>query len=208
MADTNPNARPVSFADDDARQEYFERKAKRRYRSDVRKYRREAEADHAELNLTAMMDMMTILLVFLLKSYGASGINVSMNNDLMPPTSTSTLMALPAVTVTITRKDIAVGERGVVQLADDGQSIPPQYMKGLVIAPVKSALDGEVKKLNNIAKYNPAMRAKEGTDKDPTKMLIIVGDKRMPYKILFSVLGTAGLSGLKYFKFLTLSSNS
>ena len=208
MAESNPNARPLTFVDEDAKLDYLERKANKRYKAQVRKYRREAENDHAELNLTSMMDMMTILLVFLLKSYGAADINVAMGQDLMPPTSKSTLMPLPAVTVTITKKDIAVGEKGVVTLTNKGQTIPADDLDGNLISPVKDALDTEVKKLDRIAQYNRAMQAKAGTDKDPTKMLIIVGDKDMPYKILFRVLGTAGQSGLKYFKFLTVSSGS
>lgn len=206
MADTNPSMRPVSFADEDAKLDYLEKKAKKKFKSHVRKYRREAESYAGELNLTAMMDMMTILLVFLIKSYGAADISVALGEDLTPPTSKSILAPMPAVTVTITKKDIAVGEKGAVALEENGQRIPASALSGLLIVPVKDKLDAEIEKLNNIAQYNKAMRDKAGTDKDPTKMLIIVGDKDMPYSILFSVLGTAGQAGLKYFKFLTVSS--
>jgi biopolymer transport protein ExbD len=207
MADTNPNQRPVSFVDEDAKFDWLKRKAKKKYKSQQRKFRRDAESESGELNLTAMMDMMTILLVFLIKSYGAADISVAMGEDLTPPTSRSTLQPQPAVTITITKKDIAVGEKGIVKLLENGQKLPAEALDGLLITAVKDALDVEVDKLNRLAEYNPTMRAKLGTDKDPTKMLIVVGDKDMPYAVLFSVLGTAGQSGLKYFKFLAVSAS-
>lgn len=194
--------------DEDARQDFIERKAKRKYKAQVRKFRREAETDNGELNLTAMMDMMTILLVFLLKSYGAADINVTMGPDLTPPTSKATLQPVEAVTVTITKKDIAVGEKGIVAL-NNGHIPKEAYASpnSLLLEKVKDALDVEVEKMNKIVDRNPKMQEKLGTDKDPTKMLTVVGDKDMPYETLFSVLGTAGQSGLKYFKFLVISSS-
>lgn len=191
--------------DEDAKLDFAQRKAHRKYKNQVRKYKRDAENESSELNLTAMMDMMTILLVFLIKSYGAADISVAMGEDLTPPSSKSTLTPVQAVTVTVTKKDIAVGEKGVVKL-EANMKIPADALNGLLIVPVQEALDKEVEKLTNMAQYNPAMRAKEGTDKDPLKMLTIVGDKDMPYELLYSVLGTAGQSGLKYFKFLVISS--
>ena len=47
-----------------------------------------------------MMDMMTIILVFLLKSYQASAINVNMGEDLAIPQSTTQLHPQENITVT------------------------------------------------------------------------------------------------------------
>ena len=142
------------------------------------------------LNINSMMDMMTILLVFLIKSYGAADISVAMNDDLTPPTSRSTLAPLPAVTVTITKRDIAVGERSVVPLEQNGTVIPASALDGGIIVPVKQKLDAEVEKLGRIAAYNRGMQAKAGTEKDPTRMVLIVADKQMPYSLLRKVMFT------------------
>ncbi len=55
----------------------------------ARKKRKEREAagEIHELNITAMMDMMTIILVFLLKSYAASAISLTQSEDVKPPIS-------------------------------------------------------------------------------------------------------------------------
>lgn len=208
MAAIPPNPRTM---DEDAKLDFLEKKAKRKFKLEQRKVRRDAENAQSELNLTAMMDVMTILLVFLIKSFGAADINVAMGDDLMPPTSTSTLVPVNAVTVTITAKDIAVGEKGVVRLTEN-RTVPAESLgkdsagnSTLLIVPVKEALEREVERLTEQARWNPAMRDKAGTDKDPLKMLTVVGDKDTPYDLLYSVLGTAGEAGLKYFKFLVIS---
>jgi biopolymer transport protein ExbD len=200
------NPQQKLLLDEDAKQDFLDRKAKAKYKSQVRKFRREAESESGELNIIPMLDMMTILLVFLIKSYGAAEIKVAMGDDLTPPSSKSTLEPVQAVTVTITKKDIAVGEKGVVRLDASGK-VPAEDLQGLLIVAVKDALDKELEKLQKIADYNPAMRALAGTPKDPLKMVTVVADRDMPYELLYSILGTAGQSGMKYFKFLVISAN-
>lgn len=209
MQTKNPQPKVL---DDDAKFEWAQKKAKKKYKNQVRKYRREAETEMGELNLIAMMDMMTILLVFLIKSYGAADISVAMGDDLMPPTSSAILAPVPSITLTVTKKDIAVGEKGVVNLMKDEKGeprVPADKLQGLLIVPVKEALDKEVEKNRNILANNAAARARadKDPDKDPSKMLTIIGDKDMSYEMLFSILGTAGQAELKYFKFLVISSN-
>ena len=60
-----------------------------KYKQELRKsIRRNFVAHEANfLNITAMMDMMTIILVFLLKSLSASSANMPQTNDLALPTS-------------------------------------------------------------------------------------------------------------------------
>ena len=208
-----PTKNSPKLLEGDAKIDFLAKKAKKKYKNQVRKYRREAETELGELNIIPMLDMMTILLVFLIKSYGAADISVAMGEDLTPPTSTSTLEPVQTITVTVTKKDIAVGEKGVVQLVKDKDglpTVPPEAAdpsSPMLITPVKEALDAEVEKMERLMQFNAAMRAKEGSEKDPKKMLTVVGDKDMSYELLFRVLGTAGQSGLKYFKFLVISKN-
>ena len=210
--ETNPNqakakAKPKVLEGDD-KFDYLAKKAKRKYKNKKRFYQREAENAATELNLVAMMDMMTILLVFLIKSYAAVDISVAMGDDLMPPSSNSTISPVKTITVTITKKDIAVQEKGVARFEGEGK-LPSSDYDGQIIAPLKDALDMQVMEAGKIVDYNPAVRARVEKDptSDPRKMLTIVGDKDMPYNILYQVLGTAGQAGLKYFKFLVISNS-
>jgi len=55
------------------------------------------------LNLTAMMDIMTIILVFLIKQYESAPDNITLTDDLMPPKSSTPDELEPAVTLTLSQ---------------------------------------------------------------------------------------------------------
>jgi len=49
----------------------------------------DAEHEHQELNIYAMMDMMTILLVFLIQQFATTSANITQSAELQIPTSVS-----------------------------------------------------------------------------------------------------------------------
>ena len=147
-----------------------------------------------ELNIVAMMDMMTIILVFLLKSYTASAISLTQSEDIKPPVSSTRATPRDTVAVTITPKDILVGDRVVVALVN-GQ-IPPSLLNGRLVVPLDQALRREVEKLKYIAERNPAAPF--------SKELSVIGDKRIPYDLLLTVLYTAGQNELENYRFVVL----
>src|SRR4029079_7515472 len=61
-----------------------------------------------DLNITPMMDMMTIILVFLLKSFSSSTSAITFDSNLQVPKSLTELKPKLAVTVTLTKKVILV----------------------------------------------------------------------------------------------------
>lgn len=177
-----------------------------------RKKEREAEEEAitSELNITAMMDMMTILLVFLLKSFGANAANVTTNEDLVVPQSSSALKVDELVAVTITAKQILVGDKAVVELETtqgaDGKplAVVPAAVRdnggrGMLIVPVEEQLRKEMEKIRQIAEYNPSMQLKN--------QISIVGDGNTPYDVLTMVLYTAGKVGLDGYKFVVIGKN-
>ena len=61
-----------------------------------------------DLNITPMMDMMTIILVFLLKSFSSTTSNITFDQNLQVPKSFTELKPKLAVTVTVTKKVLLV----------------------------------------------------------------------------------------------------
>jgi biopolymer transport protein ExbD len=178
---------------DRAREARLDRRARRRAR--------ERAGEIRELNIVAMMDMMTILLVFLLKSYSASSINVSMGADLALPQSTSQLHPQDNITITISTRDVAVNDRQV--LAIDGGRIPARLKEGgsadaFYVGAVYDALKREVDKQKYVARYN--------RDAPFTGRVNVVADKRVPYRTLMEILYTAGQAELGEYKFMVLKS--
>src|SRR3954466_9011098 len=107
MADANA----THFSDDDKQRMMFRKALARKKRKE-----REAAGEIKELNITAMMDMMTILLVFLLKSFASSSASVTASEDIRPPVSSTRASPKDTVAVTITPKNILVGDKEVVRL--------------------------------------------------------------------------------------------
>ena len=170
-----------------------EEKQKRLYRRERRRVR-EAAGQIRELNIVAMMDMMTIILVFLLKSYTASAISLTQSEDIKPPVSSTRATPRDTVAVTITPKTILVGDRVVVSL-QNGQ-VPASALNGRLVVPLDQALRKEVEKLKFIAERNPQAPF--------SKELSVIGDKRIPYDLLLTVLYTAGQNELENYRFVVL----
>ena len=176
-------------------------KAARNYRRAKRKARA-AEGEVSELNITAMMDMMTIILVFLLKSYQTSTVNVTMTADLTVPASSTQLVPQDNIGLSVSMKEILVGERRVVEIQNG--IVPAAVKEGgkadsFYIGAVYDALKKEVDKQKYIAQFNKAAPF--------TGRVNVVADKRIPYRTLMEVLYTAGQAELGEYKFMVMKND-
>jgi biopolymer transport protein ExbD len=101
----------------------------------------------AKPQLTSLVDMLTILLVFLLKSFSVEGNLVSASEDLVLPQSTSIEMPTPMVNVEITAAGVILGEKQIADLAavvdQDSLLIKPLYDELRLIAETTGVADRE-----------------------------------------------------------------
>jgi biopolymer transport protein ExbD len=146
------------------------------------------------LNINSMMDILTIILVFLVDNYGNNPIQVKAGPDLIIPSSVSELTPEDTMQITITRKAVIVGDKQVVNVKD-GQIDKSQKRGGensLYIQPLFDELTEEVSRHKQMA----ALRRKpfEG-------VVTIVADRTVPYRLLTEVMYTAGQAQLANFKF-------
>lgn len=192
MAPPNQAASAVELTDDDRNRMRFRKAVARKKRRD-----REAEGEIKELNITAMMDLMTIILVFLIKSFSASSITVTASEDVRPPMSTTRLTPKDTVAITVTPNSIIVGDKTRAKLKQG--VVDAGEMQGKLILPLDAALKKEVEKLKYIAERNPSAPF--------NREVSIIGDKRISYDLLSSVLYTAGQNELENFRFIVLQSN-
>jgi biopolymer transport protein ExbD len=168
----------------------------------ARRKAREAAGEIKELNIVAMMDMMTILLVFLLKSYQASAISVNMGPQLTIPASSTQLHPQENITVTLSQTELAVNERKV--LATLGGAIPASEKEGgrgdaFYVGALHEALKREVDKQKYIARYN--------RDAPFSGRINVVADRKISYRTLMEVLYTAGQAELGEYKFMVLKND-
>jgi biopolymer transport protein ExbD len=187
MASSGDSA--VRFSEEDRERMMFRRALSRKKRRE-----REAAGEIRELNIVAMMDMMTIILVFLLKSYSASSVSVTASEDVRPPVSTTRSTPRDTVAVTITPKGILVGDKKVVELQNS--AIPRKVLDGRRVIPLDLALRKEVDKLKYIAARNPSAPFNHE--------LSVIGDRKIPYDLLLTVLYTAGQDELENYRFVVI----
>jgi biopolymer transport protein ExbD len=142
------------------------------------------EHQQAYLNITPMMDMMTILLVFLLKQFAVTQA-ASMSEGLQLPSSTVEQARPPGVNITVTQSAILV-EGDAVAPVRGGAIDPSQKRDGAnsyYITPLVDTLTKHANRLKKIA-------AMGGTQFDHTATVMV--DKNTPYRLLTEVLYSAG----------------
>lgn len=144
--------------------------------------RRQARPLIEGLNLTAMMDIMTIILVYLIKLYSAAPENIPLSDDLRPPASTSPDNIVPAVSVMISRSAILVDNKPVLEVKD-GKVVATDPKAAY--APLSTALAGRVDTIKAIAERG-------GSPFDGN--LMVIADEDTPYDLVSSVLYQAGKS--------------
>lgn len=166
------------------------------------------------LNITSMMDMMTIILVFLLKSYSAQDISVAPSEDLQLPVSSTQAPPEVAVNLVVSKSQIFVDGKPVVGLEmvadprNPGQNkliVPAENSNGKVktgqlIIPLHDELENKSEKAKELGEK---IKAAKGEDEHGFKgRLLIQCDKKLPFSILREVMYTAGQAQFSEFKFV------
>jgi biopolymer transport protein ExbD len=179
--------------------EQLRREKEARAHRKARRKVREAAGEIRELNIVAMMDMMTIILVFLLKSYQASAINVNMSADLTIPQSSTQLHPQENITITLSYREVAVNDRKVLDVRSGvipGEAKEGGKAEAFYVGALYDALKKEVDKQKYIAKFNKNAPFQGRIN--------VVADRRIPYRTLMDVLYTAGQAELGEYKFMVL----
>jgi len=149
------------------------------------------------LQLTAMVDMFTIMIVFLLKSYDTSTLEVKNVDNLVLPASISAEAPEEALLMLVSQKGIFVNDKKVADITDGKVDLAfiskddEDYIK-----PLFEELNAEAKKIEEIAKRNPAVKF-EGR-------VFMQADKALNYAVLKKVLYTATMAGYGDLRLATL----
>jgi biopolymer transport protein ExbD len=176
---------------------------KRELRKAIERNRVEPEINF--LNITAMMDMMTIILVFLLKSLSTSTASLPQSNDLQLPKSilnTSPDSEPEGLPVLVSKSQIIVGETVVCPVPPDAAQYGTEakYKRGsrndYFIVPLGSALQSW---------RDSDKRIRMATGKDPTRSeAILIADVSTPYRLLTEVMYTLGQTEFSKFHMMVL----
>jgi len=184
MAEENSEKRPATLAD-----------CKRIIR---RKLRKREEHEEVGLNIYPMMDMMTILLVFLIMQFASSAAEVVQTDELQLPTSTSQVEAAQALGIVISNNEVVVEGQSVLALRNG--AVDPSLKQGggtgWLITPLFNNLKQHRDRLKLIASHN--------TQRPFHGEVRLIADKRTPFRTLGEIIYTLGQSEFGALRFIVL----
>lgn len=141
-----------------------------------------------DLNMNSMMDMMTIILLFLLKSFSTEGALITASEELKLPESLMGEKPQKEVQVSIAKDIILVNNNMLMKISDVEEG-------NVLIQPLYNALAG-------IASEQKQLEVDLGTEF--THTVIIQGDKEVPFSMLYKVMYTCSKSEFYKMRLLTI----
>jgi biopolymer transport protein ExbD len=166
------------------------------------------------LQITSLMDILMIIVVFLLKSYGLSSMSIAQEDKLELPVSKSTEVFGEGIVLVIAQDRITIDSEPVLeflpptQQTADGKPIPTfQLPEGAMdssgnvgsrgILPIYDVLKRKKEEYDTLASRapDPVEAAKKWTGD-----LMVQADKSVNYELIRHVMYTAGMAGFKQFR--------
>jgi biopolymer transport protein ExbD len=142
-----------------------------------------------KLQITSMMDMFTIILIFLLFSFSDNPEKLNIEKGMMLPKSTSQVDCIENITVLLTSDSLKIGK---LHIADVNQGVIQGFDRK---HPEKSEL------------YKHLLTMRHNLDpkkNNENSAIVIFCDQRVPYKTIHQVVKTSGMAGFPNFQFAVL----
>jgi biopolymer transport protein ExbD len=153
------------------------------------------------VNITALMDILTVLLFFLVKSFTVSSSTLTPPDDVKLPEAIVQENAKEAITVSVSVNEVRFNNEVIIRLKNGRY---PQAILGSdkrTLLPLFKLLDAEDKKRKEIYKQLA------NDEFFPSGKILIQADQKLPFRILKFVLHTAAITGYKDYQFLVVSKN-
>ena len=145
----------------------------------MRKKNRREKKEPLDLDITSLLDILVIMLVFLLKSFNASELELTPVKNLTIPNSASRSFGHRAIQIQVNRnKEVYINNQKVGVISSSAAEL--EFLK------IKLT---ELKKIDE-------------TDKKKNDIINIILDEKLNYKIMEQVMHTSALAGFSQFKFV------
>jgi biopolymer transport protein ExbD len=186
-----------------------------------KKERKSARVDSMQgsLNINSMLDIMTILLVFLLISITTDPLSIKQDDFLLLARSTADYNPSDSVPITVTKQKILVDQKPVVKVdctvggqvcqAEDFARLDSFYSvdksfkedgdeRSFLVEPLFKRLDQIVKQQKEEAKE---------LQREFQPVATIVCDQNIPFRLIAEVVHSAGMAGLSDLRFAVIKTN-
>ncbi len=161
-------------------------------------FKRRHQSDEMALQITSMADIFIIILVFLIKSFSSSALNLAPSKGLLLPEAQASEQNLEALKVEVSEEGVQVEGQAVTAL-NHFQFSGGDLQKDGSSASLSKALDRERQRQLLIAKAN--------SDVKVDAKILVISDQRAPYSTVKAVLASAALHGYTDFKLAVVKGN-
>jgi len=153
------------------------------------------KTEMAKLNITSMMDFLTIILLFLIMNYSADGSMLTNADDLVLPNSESKKKPSDVnLQIAVTNDMILVDNQAIVP-TDDVRNIP-QEEADPIIQKLEEKLKATMAAEEEMVKIG-ALNAVQGK-------IIVQLDKNIDFDVLFKIMNTCGKTGYNDMNFAVM----
>jgi biopolymer transport protein ExbD len=150
----------------------------------------------AKLNITSLLDVFTIMLLFLLVNFAPKEEDVKLHPGIRLPSSTAEIAAYNAIDVILTEKRLIIEDKEVVRLVKG--KFPKSVMDDDTIQPYYDELKKIKRKNDRITKINK----RKGISK--RNIVLFQAEKDISFKLIDKVMMTTAQAGFMNFKFAVL----
>lgn len=148
-----------------------------------------------KLHITAMMDMFTIILIFLLFSFSDNPETFQMDKDMNLPESTAKMDYKDSIKLVLSQTSLKLDGEVIAEI-QDGKVIgldPTELKKSILYERLKAYQ-------NQIADVN----LDEDSKKESKKHILFLCDKQISFKTINNIVKIAGMAGYPNFQFAVL----
>jgi len=156
------------------------------------KSKKNLKEEEGSLNMNSMMDMMTIILLFLLKSFSTEGALITPSEQLRLPVSEQGQKPKKELTVSIAKNSLMVNDAVIMDVAEIEKDV-------MLIPPLAG-------RLSEYAAQEHELEIDVG--KEFTHEVIIEGDEKIPFELLFKVMYTCSKTEFYKMRLLTVKKGS
>jgi biopolymer transport protein ExbD len=164
--------------------------------------RGKAKAKELDLDITSLLDILVILLVFLLRSYNSSDLTLDLVPNLNLAISKTQQLGHHSIIVQVTKdREMFIDNKKMSVISPEGLVIEDFYQYLQKAKKDREALEGEgAAKAAATAGSSTTGNGKPKDDKSET--INIVLDESLPFDVLKRIMHTAASAGFPKFKFI------
>ena len=152
-----------------------------------------------DIDITSLLDILVILLVFLLKSYNPSDLKLDVKDNLSMPESSSKKLGNMSVTIQVAKdRKVFVNNKEIGRISKSSSNI------AFLAKELKKHRDNDIENNRAIASTDKELLKRK---KKSQKQVNIVMDKSLSYAVMQKVMHTSASAGYPKFKFIVMGSN-